>query len=192
MGRAVSDVNLAEHGVIMLFEGQGVIESAVEVRNLSGGLNEAHETEPRVGQIGDTGSITFRYEIIEVDHKPVKPKPWREGDEGMLRRVHVLRASDVTYVDTELVKDVLDAQAKKNRALAEAKKLSEEKRNGVQRIVPDDGTPGPAKKASGSTKAAPPKATRSRGTAATRKNAASVTDIGAAKKAGGATKKSAK
>jgi hypothetical protein len=188
MGKAVSDVDLDSLGVITLFEGQGVIESAVEVRNLSGGLNEAHETEPRIGQIGDTGSITFRYEIIEVDHKPVKPKAYREGDEGMLRRVHVMRAFDVTYIDTDLVREALDAQAVKNAALARAKEISAEKRAGVQRIVPDDGTPGPAK-AAGATKKAPekkgpgaPRATRPRGTAATKKNAASVTDIGAGKK----------
>lgn len=156
MGKAVSDVDLDEERVVAIFEGSGVTETAVEVRNISGGLNESMETETKVVEIGDSGVCVFRWDCTGVNHKPVKPKAWHADDESHLRRVHVMRATDVTYIDEDLVRDVLDKQRARNIAHAQRKAKAEEIRKGLSRVIPDDGQPTgeTARRARGASKAA--------------------------------------
>lgn len=127
------------------FEGWPVVKTGIEVRNASGGLNDALEVEAFIGAIGDRVIVIHECDVVEVDHKPVK------GDEGSLRRVHALRATDSFVIPsddaerTEALSELIQQQRAKVEVYRAAKEAeaarvreerarAKEKAAGVQQL----------------------------------------------------------
>jgi hypothetical protein len=124
MGAAVSDMNLEEEGILASFEGSPVTAVGVEIRNAGGGLSEALDVDPIVLHGGDTVYVVMRCDVTGVNHQPIK------GDEGNWKRVHVMRATDATILDSSAVRKAIDSQRDRIRR-------EHERRKGVEHLFPD-------------------------------------------------------
>lgn len=102
-------------GVLDTFEGDSVVQMTIALKNAGDGLSKAITTEPRKMRIGDKGVLVIEFEVTAVDHKVIK-------DTGTLQRQHDLRAGTATFVERELVAQVLEAQEGANRRAAELAK----------------------------------------------------------------------
>jgi hypothetical protein len=118
---------MAEEEIIGEFEGCGVIKVGVEVRNAGGGLNDALDVDPVLLNIGDTAFVAMRVDVVAIDHKPVK------GEEDKLMRVHVMRCTDATIIEADVVSEAVNAQ--RDRIQKER-----ERREGTQRMFEGNGT----------------------------------------------------
>lgn len=123
---AVSEMDLAKEGILGEFEGAPVTQVGVEIRNASGGLNDALEVDPVVLHGGDTVWVVLQCDVTAINHKPVK------GAEGNWQRVHVMRATDVTLMDAPAVKKAINDQRSRIQKYREAQK-------GVQRMFDGEG-----------------------------------------------------
>jgi hypothetical protein len=119
-------MDLAQEGILGDFEGAPVKGVGVEIRNASGGLNDALEVDPVVLHGGDTVWVVLQCDVTAITHKPVK------GDEGSWQRVHVMRATDVTLMDSNAVRKAITDQRTRIQKHREAKK-------GVQRMFDGEG-----------------------------------------------------
>ncbi len=124
MGPAVSQMDLAEAGILYDFEGNPVTTVGVEVRNAGGGLSEALDIEPVILHGGDTVYVVMRCDVTGVNHKPVK------GDEGNWKRIMVMRATDCTILDTAAVRKAIDTQRERIRR-------EHERRKGIDHLFED-------------------------------------------------------
>jgi hypothetical protein len=105
------------------FEGKAVRSSGVEMPGASGGLNKALFVDELELHHGDTGVIAVEYEVVKLRFDPIK-------DTDDLQRVHVLRVTGATQIDSDLVAEALEQQATRV-----------EEANGVHRLPytdPDD------------------------------------------------------
>jgi hypothetical protein len=104
------------------FEGRDVIASSVAITNAGDGLSKALQVEPGELRLGDKVFIVLEAEVTKVRYEEVK-------DTDTLRRVHTCRTDTATFVDEELVAQVLDEQRRKI-----------EKAQGVERLPINDDT----------------------------------------------------
>jgi hypothetical protein len=88
------------------FEGKEVLSSGVEMPGASGGLNKSLVIDNIVWHHGDKGTLVIEYEVTKVRFDPVK-------DTAGLQRNHVLKVTGAAQVDSDLVADVLETQAKR-------------------------------------------------------------------------------
>ena len=124
MGPAVSEMDLEAEGILEDFEGNPVTTVGVEIRNAGGGLSEALDVEPVLLHGGDTVYVVMRCDVTGVNHKPIK------GDEGNWKRIHVMRATDATIMDSAAVRKAIDSQRERIRR-------EHERRKGVEHLFPD-------------------------------------------------------
>jgi hypothetical protein len=117
-------MDLAAEGILENFEGNPVTAVGVEVRNAGGGLSEALSVDPVMLHGGDTVYVVMRCDVTGVNHKPIK------GDEGNWKRIHVMRATDATIMDSAAVRKAIDSQR-------ERIKKEMERRQGVSRMFDD-------------------------------------------------------
>jgi hypothetical protein len=117
-------MNLEEEGILENFEGNPVTAVGVEVRNAGGGLSEALSVDPVMLHGGDTVYVVMRCDVTGVNHKPIK------GDEGNWKRVHVMRATDATIMDSAAIRKAIDSQRERIKKEAERKA-------GIERMFPD-------------------------------------------------------
>lgn len=110
------------------FEGVPVIVTSVAVRKAGDGLSKALHIEPQTLKHGDVIDVAIRCEVTQIGFKPVN------GAEGCLERVHVLTAKEATVIDSDVVRDAIDAQADRIRAADDAAA-------GRQRLVDEHGAP---------------------------------------------------
>jgi hypothetical protein len=110
------------------FEGWPVIKTGIEVRNAGGGLNDALEVEAFIGAIGDRVIVIHECDVIDVGFRSVK------GDEGSLRRVHALRATDSFVIPsddaerTEALSELIQQQRAKIEVYRAAKEAEAARR----------------------------------------------------------------
>lgn len=95
-----------DHKTLTPFDGRIVIGSSVRVHNAGDGLSKAMGVEPVELHTGDKVYVVLETEVGPITHDPVK-------ETGQYIRIHHLKAGTGTIVDSELVKNVIDAQAKK-------------------------------------------------------------------------------
>lgn len=88
------------------FEGKEVLSSGVEMPGASGGLNKALVVDDIEWHHKDKGVLVIEYEVTKVRFDPVK-------DTNGLQRIHVLKVTNASQVDTDLVADLLAEQAKR-------------------------------------------------------------------------------
>lgn len=118
-------VTIEEEVILATFEGCGVTRVGVEVRNAGGGLNDALDVDPVILSIGDTAYVAMRVDVVAIDHKPVK------GEEDKMMRVHVMRCTDATIVEADVVRTAVDAQRERIA-------MERERREGVQRMFEEE------------------------------------------------------
>lgn len=95
------------------FEGMPVVASAVRITRAGDGLSEALKLEPQELHHGQEVWFVLHGTISRVSHDPV-PKA-----DGILQRVHTVRADEVAMVGQEDVKDLLDRERERVLALKE-------------------------------------------------------------------------
>lgn len=88
------------------FEGDEVLGASIEIRNISGGLNKAMDIDPETFHRGDEVTVVARCTVTSVNHPGVK-------DTDGVKRVHVMKASEVAIIDDALVSEALDEQARR-------------------------------------------------------------------------------
>lgn len=96
------------------FDGRQVVATTIAVTQAGDGLSKALAIEPAEYHHGDRVFVVLETEVTKVTFSPSK------DDDSHLIRVHTLRAGTSTIVDEDLVRDVLQAQARKNREADEA------------------------------------------------------------------------
>lgn len=115
------------------FDGREVLGESVAITGAGDGLSEALAIEPVGLHIGDTVYVVTECIASEISFKPVK-------DTNGLRRQMKLKAGTATIVDKELVAELIETQAEKNRVARDLK-------SGKMRLdfegnpVPNDGDP---------------------------------------------------
>jgi hypothetical protein len=112
------------------FEGNEVAQTSVAIRNAGDGLSSALKVDPLELKIGDTDFVAVRCDVVALDFKPVK------GAEDTLNRVHILRATDATLVDSDVVSKQIDAQRERIN-------LAREREKGILRLPLGEVTPIP-------------------------------------------------
>jgi hypothetical protein len=109
------------------FDGMPTVAAGIEVRNISGGLNEAMAIEPRLLHRGDVVYVLAECKVADINHKAVDKddpaSPWR--------RIAVMSASAATVLDPQDAKPAVDAQRQR---ILKAK----EEAAGIQRIAEAD------------------------------------------------------
>lgn len=98
------------------FEGTPVYSAAMVVRNLGDGLSKAVATDPRALHQRDKVFFVVEGEVADVQHPVLK-------DTDGLTRKHIVAAQLTTFVDEDIVRDMLDEQQRKNDELAGVQQL---------------------------------------------------------------------
>lgn len=98
------------------FEGKPVTEVGIEIRNVSGGLQDAVKFTPVEWEQGEEHYIVLRCVVKEIDHEPVD----KEDFAGNQRRVHVMVSEEATPIAAKIVEDAVEARRE------EIKKLKDE------------------------------------------------------------------
>ena len=88
------------------FEGREVSAATVAIPNAGGGLRKALEVDPVELHQGDRVTIVLDCEVDKIRFDPVK-------DDDSLERLHVLKAVRATFIDSDVVRDALDAQQRR-------------------------------------------------------------------------------
>lgn len=98
------------------FDGLDVLAAGIEVRNVSGGLNEAVAVDPIELHKDDEVTVVMRVKVTDINHKALK-------DVNGWRRVHITRAMQATIVDDDFAADLLEAQAQRIEEAQGVKRL---------------------------------------------------------------------
>lgn len=98
------------------FEGKSVTEVGIEIRNVSGGLQDAVKFTPVEWGQGEEHFIVLRCLVKSIDHEPIDKDDYA-GDQ---RRVHVLTAAEAFPIAASVVEQAVEE--KRN----EIKKLKDE------------------------------------------------------------------
>lgn len=88
------------------FEGRDVSATTITIPNAGGGLRKALEVDPRELHQGERVTLVLDCEVDKIRFDPVK-------DDDTLERLHVLKAVRATFIDTDAVRDALDAQQRR-------------------------------------------------------------------------------
>lgn len=107
------------------FEGKDVISSGIEVHGLARSMREVTAIEPATWRQGDKVILVIETTVGPIRHDPIK-------DTDCDRRVHVLDADMVTWVDEKFAKSELDSQ---RRRILDAK-LAAGTLQGIQEPIP--------------------------------------------------------
>lgn len=106
------------------FDRRDVIKSTIAVTNAGDGLSKAMAVDPQAMSLRDKVYVVLECEVAKVTFTDI-------DDTGKVARNHTLKAGDATIVDEDLVRDHLDAMAKRI-----------EEAQGVHRLpLDDDGDP---------------------------------------------------
>ena len=127
------------------FEGIPVYSAAAVIRGLGDGLSQAMATDPRPFHPGDRAVVVLDITCTGVDHAQLK-------DTDGLTRKHVFKASTLTFVDSDVVREALDEQQRKNDELAGIQQLPMDEAAAAELAEADaeaqaaerEGTPEPA------------------------------------------------
>jgi len=136
MGQAVTDIS--DEYPLGDFEGIPVVGAGVEVRNASGGLNDALGIDPVVMQKGDMAIVVLRVDVTDVHFPDVK------GEEGTCIRAHVMRATDAAIVtDEALSKKILKVLNDQREKIVEDQRKKAEAKKGQLTLTGDGGADEP-------------------------------------------------
>jgi hypothetical protein len=97
------------------FEGKPVAASGIRITRAGDGLSEAMNLDPTELPHGAEVYIVLKGEVARVSHDPI-PKT-----DGLLQRVHVVRATEAALVSHEDVKDLLEREQERVALLREEK-----------------------------------------------------------------------
>lgn len=86
------------------FEGKNVTEVGIEIRNVSGGLQDAVKFAPVVWGQGEEHYIVLRCLVKSIDHEPVE----KDDFAGNQRRVHVLTAAEAFPIAASVVEEAVE------------------------------------------------------------------------------------
>lgn len=95
------------------FEGKPVTEVGIEIRNVSGGLQDAVKFTPVEWEQGEEHFIVLRCVVKEIDHEPVD----KEDFAGDQRRVHVMVSEEATPIAAKIVEDAVTAKREEIKKL---------------------------------------------------------------------------
>lgn len=88
------------------FEGKPVTEVGIEIRNVSGGLQDAVRFTPVEWEQGEEHYIVLRCVVKEIDHEPID----KEDFAGDQRRVHVMVSEEASPIEAKYVEEQLEAR----------------------------------------------------------------------------------
>jgi hypothetical protein len=98
------------------FDGKDVVGTRIAITRAGDGLSKALRTEPRLITMGDRVFVVLECEVTKVGFEETKDDPTQ------VLRTHTLRAGTATFIDEDLVKEMIVEQAEKNRLFDEAAK----------------------------------------------------------------------
>lgn len=108
------------------FKGREVSRAAVEIPGAAGGLRDAMRIDPQEFEQGERVFIVLEAICQKVRYEPIDG----EHPEGTQQLVHILKATNATFVDEDLVREQLDRQ--KARVA-----LAKDEASGQQRLGSD-------------------------------------------------------
>jgi len=91
------------------FEGKAVEGIKIIITKTGDGLSQAMTVEPKLLHQGNTGYIVLSYVTNKIRFDPTKPD--KDDPEAVLgtHRIQILEATGATFVDRDLVGDVVEA-----------------------------------------------------------------------------------
>lgn len=87
------------------FEGLPVVRSAVRITRAGDGLSEALKLDPRALHRGEEVFFVLKGTVDQVNFRPVS-----QEEDGLLIRVHTVRASEIALVDAGQVEHFLQSE----------------------------------------------------------------------------------
>lgn len=103
------------------FEGLEVSQSSIEIPGAAGGLRDALKVDPVEKHKGDVIHVVLECEVQKIRHDSID----KDDLAGPQERVHILRVTNATLVDRELVAESLEAQAER---IQQAKEIEGQQR----------------------------------------------------------------
>lgn len=94
------------------FEGRDVLRAAIEIPGAAGGLREAMKFEPLEMHTGQEMYVLLKTKVGKIRFDPIK-------DTEAFARVHVLNASEATFVEAAFAEEHLTEQRDRIRVLRE-------------------------------------------------------------------------
>lgn len=107
---------MAPKSALKRFDGKDVIGAATQIRKTGDGLSQAMAAEPVELHHGEKVYVVIEATVEKVRFDPIK-------DTNKLQRVHLLVAETSTFVDHDLVAEVLEEQRRKNEEHAGVHRL---------------------------------------------------------------------
>lgn len=121
---------MAKEEELGTFEGHPVERVKIIVTKTGDGLSEAMEVEPHILTQGDTGFVVLAFKTSKIRFDLTKRKG-EDEDEGPITvdRIQILEATGATFVDRDLVGDVVDKMRQRIAELRaeEARRKAEER-----------------------------------------------------------------
>lgn len=102
-----------------VYEGRDVLRTDVRIRKAGDGLSASIQTASRIIAQGEKVYVLLEATCVEVQY-PVEDRSY--PTQGGVVRTHILDAGTATFVDEDLVGDLLETQADKNRERLEREK----------------------------------------------------------------------
>ncbi|WP_375483263.1 hypothetical protein [uncultured Jatrophihabitans sp.] len=129
--------------VLPQFEQQDVHGATVRITNAGDGLSEALKVEPKALHLGDEVFYVLAGDVSQINHV---------DKDGILTRVHTVKASQITAVDGELAGKLLaeaaeELQRKKDEVEGQQRLALEQEAEDRERA--DQGAAGAARTANG-------------------------------------------
>lgn len=106
------------------FEGLEVTQSSIEIPGAAGGLRDALKVDPVEKHKGDVIHVVLECEVQKIRHDSID----KDDLAGPQERVHILRVTNATLVDRQLVAKPLEAQAER---IAHAKEQEGQQKAGT-------------------------------------------------------------
>jgi hypothetical protein len=115
------------------FEGREVSGVKIIITKTGDGLSKAMEVDPKILHQGDIGYIVLSY----VTNKIRFDSPKDDEDETTAR-IQILEATGATFVDRDLIGDVVEVMRDRIEAHAEELRIAKEEAKGVYRLHAED------------------------------------------------------
>jgi len=120
------------------FEGRPVGAIKIIVTKAGDGLSKAMDVEPTLLHQGDVGYLVLSYVTNKIRFDPTSKDP----DDENVNRIQILEATGATFVDRDLIGDVVEVMQGRIADHAEELKIEREEAKGITRLhnVGDDAT----------------------------------------------------
>jgi hypothetical protein len=116
-------------GNLGTFEGREIVGIKIAIMKAGDGLSKAMAVEPKILHQGDEGYLVLAYRTTKIRFDPLK------DDDDAAERIQILEANGATFVDADLVGDVVTKMRERveeyEEEQKEAKRRAKEEARGV-------------------------------------------------------------